>query len=75
MRLAPKPLKGPNGIYFDCSNQGMVRYGMDQIRRAYNFHNLYRNGVAGQGTTIVIIDVYDAPDLASDLAAFEPPSI
>jgi subtilase family serine protease len=44
-----------------------------QIRHAYGFDQIAFNGVPGDGRnqTIAIIDAYDEPNIASDLAAFD----
>ena len=44
-----------------------------QIRAAYGFNNLSFGGTAadGSGQTIAIIDAYNDPNIASDLAAFD----
>ncbi len=43
-----------------------------QIRQAYGINNISFNGVAGDGTgtTIAIVDAYNAPNIVSDVAAF-----
>ena len=57
-------------------------YGPDAIRKAYGISQLIAAGITGTGQTIVIIDAYGSPTLASDLAAFDalfglpaPPSL
>jgi subtilase family serine protease len=42
-----------------------------QIQRAYNLPALYRQGVTGQGTTIVIVDSFGSPTIRPDLATFD----
>jgi subtilase family serine protease len=44
-----------------------------QIRQAYGFNNVTFGSIQGDGTgqTIAIIDAYDDPNIASDLAAFD----
>ncbi|HTW01352.1 MAG TPA: S53 family peptidase [Streptosporangiaceae bacterium] len=53
-----------------------------QIQQAYNLSPLYREGVTGQGQTIVIVDSFGSPTVRHDLAAFDraaglpaPPSL
>src|SRR5262249_21361675 len=55
-----------------------------QIRHAYGFDQISFNGVPGdgRGQTIAIIDAYDQPNIAGDLATFDstfciaaPPSL
>ena len=60
---------GPHAGVFGCqapgSNPGCL--GPAQVRRAYN---IPRN-LTGRGETIVIIDAFGNPDIASDLAGFD----
>jgi hypothetical protein len=48
-------------------------YTPDQIRTAYGISSITVNGHAGNGSgqTIAIIDPYDDPDIAADLATFD----
>ena len=57
-------------------------YNPAQIQRAYNLPALYSRGITGKGATIVIIDPYGSPTMASDLRNFDstegvpdPPSL
>jgi subtilase family serine protease len=57
-------------------------YNPVQIQRAYNLPALYSRGITGKGATIVIIDPYGSPTIASDLRTFDrtenvpnPPSL
>jgi len=57
-------------------------YGPTQIEQAYGTPELYAKGVEGQGQTIVIVDSFGSPTIASDLAVFDkayglpaPPSL
>jgi subtilase family serine protease len=61
--LHVQPLAGP----------GYSVYTPQQIRHAYGFDAISFNGVTGDGTgqTIAIVDAYDAPYIASDLATFD----
>ena len=45
--------------------------GPDQIRTAYGFQSLLNQGIDGTGRTIVIIDAYGSPTLASDTSLFD----
>ncbi|GCF06566.1 S53 family peptidase [Dictyobacter arantiisoli] len=45
-------------------------YGVQQIYTAYSIAPLLQQGITGKGRTIVILDAYQAPDLAKDMAAF-----
>src|SRR5579862_5960547 len=48
-------------------------YSPAQVLHAYGFDKISFSGVAGDGTgqTIAIVDAYDDPNIASDLAAFD----
>jgi len=46
-------------------------YDPSQIQAAYNLQPLYRQGVTGKGQTIVIVDSFGSPTIASDLATFD----
>jgi subtilase family serine protease len=57
-------------------------YNPDQVQQAYNLPGLYSRGVTGKGRTIVIVDVFGSPTIASDLRTFDsqegvpnPPSL
>jgi len=57
-------------------------YEPGQIQAAYNLEPLYQAGVTGRGQTIVIVDSFGSPTIASDLATFDktfslpaPPSL
>jgi subtilase family serine protease len=67
---AGKP--GPGGG-FPCQspNYKHICYGPSQIRNAYNVSALLDAGVNGRGRTIAIIDAYQNPTMASDLASFD----
>jgi subtilase family serine protease len=42
-----------------------------QVEQAYNLGPLYRNGVSGQGSTIVIVDSFGSPTIRQDLSFFD----
>ncbi len=42
-----------------------------QIQRAYNLAPLFSRGIEGQGETIVIVDAFGSPSIASDLQTFD----
>jgi subtilase family serine protease len=46
-------------------------YGPIQIEEAYGTPKLYAKGIEGQGQTIVIVDSFGSPTIASDLAVFD----
>ncbi len=57
-------------------------YSPAQIQQAYHLPALYSHGVTGKGATIVIVDPYGSPTIASDLRHFDsvegvpgPPSL
>jgi subtilase family serine protease len=66
-----------------CEAQlGIACYTPDQIRAAFNTTPLYSKGITGKGETIVIVDSYGSPTIASDLKTFDqtfgypaPPSL
>jgi subtilase family serine protease len=61
----------PDGLVrFRCQLQ-LRCYGPDQIRAAYDIQPVIDSGITGAGRTIVIIDAFSSPTIASDLAAFD----
>ena len=57
-------------------------YNPVQIQQAYNLPSLYARSITGKGATIVIVDPYGSPTIASDLRDFDsaesvpnPPSL
>ena len=57
-------------------------YEAGQIQQAYNLAPLFRHGVNGKGTTIVIVDSFGSPTIGHDLGVFDktfglpaPPSL
>jgi len=46
-------------------------YGPTQMRNAYSIQPLIDNGLDGSGRTITIIDAFQNPTMASDLASFD----
>jgi subtilase family serine protease len=55
---------------FDLS-QGLYCYGPAAIRAAYNVNDLLNSGFNGAGQTIVILDAFGSPFIASDLKLFD----
>jgi subtilase family serine protease len=56
----------------ECEAQFQVAcYEPTQIQQAYNLPVLYARGVTGKGATIVIVDSFGSPTIASDLATFD----
>ena len=66
-----------NAAQFTCQgrpidgSQGIVCYDPSQIQQAYGVKPLLDNGNDGTGRTIVIVDAYQNPYIASDLASFD----
>jgi subtilase family serine protease len=46
-------------------------YGPSQIRNAYNIQPLLNMGITGKGSTIVILDAFQAPNIQNDLTNFD----
>ena len=62
-----------NGEVAPLNTASPTGYTPAQIRAAYGFSNVSFGSVAanGTGTTIAIVDAYDDPNIANDLAAFD----
>jgi subtilase family serine protease len=61
---------------------GIACYQAFQLQRAYHLAPLFSRGIAGRGETIVIVDAFGSPSIASDLQTFDvemglpnPPSL
>jgi len=50
---------------------GIACYEAFQLQRAYNLAPLFSHGIEGQGQTIVIVDAFGSPTIASDLKTFD----
>lgn len=69
--------------YADCeANFNGPCYGPNQIEQAYGTPALYARGIEGQGQTIVVVESFGSPTIASDLVTFDktyglpnPPSL
>src|SRR5882724_8752010 len=46
-------------------------YNPAQLQQAYGLNALYSRGITGKGATIVIVEPYGSPTIASDLRAFD----
>jgi subtilase family serine protease len=72
----PAGAKAPN-VSFGCQtrpmdgSQGPRCYQPAQIQNAYNITPLLNRGINGAGRTIVIVDAYGSPTIASDLQTFD----
>jgi len=53
------------------SDFGIACYQAFQIQKAYNLAPLFSRGIEGQGETIVIVDAFGSPSIASDLQTFD----
>jgi subtilase family serine protease len=67
----------PNAAQFTCQgrpidgSKGIVCYDPSQIQQAYGVKPLLDKGKDGTGRTIVIVDAYQNPYIAADLATFD----
>ena len=56
----------------DCqATFGISCYTPLQYYRAYDLNPLYRRGITGRGRTIVIVDSFGSPTIASDIKTFD----
>jgi subtilase family serine protease len=53
------------------TNYGIACYQPSQLQRAYNLEPLFSKGIEGRGETIVIVDAFGSPSIASDLKTFD----
>ena len=53
------------------SDFGIACYEPFQLQQAYNLAPLFSEGIEGQGETIVIVDAFGSPSIASDLQTFD----
>ena len=72
LKAPATPLANPTGtVRFSCQLTVPAGcYGPDQMRTAYNVQSLLDRGYTGAGKTIVIIDAYGSPTLATDVVNF-----
>ncbi|HKD95766.1 MAG TPA: S53 family peptidase [Gaiellaceae bacterium] len=67
----------PSSHTFSCQglpidgSQGPRCYQASQIQQAYGYSGLLSSGIDGRGETIVIIDAFSSPTIASDLEDFD----
>jgi subtilase family serine protease len=53
------------------SDFGIACYEPFQLQRAYDLAPLFSRGIEGRGETIVIVDAFGSPSIASDLQTFD----
>jgi subtilase family serine protease len=53
------------------TDYGIACYQPFQFQKAYNLAPLFSRGIEGQGETIVIVDAFGSPSIASDLQTFD----
>jgi subtilase family serine protease len=70
IKLAGKMSQPPTTA--QCEKKfGIACYQAFQLQRAYNLAPLFSRGIEGQGQTIVIVDAFGSPSIASDLHTFD----
>lgn len=71
----PRPVQiTPLAAKVGCQNirPGRLQcYSPQQIYTAYGFDKVFAKGITGKGRTIVIVDAFQSPTIASDLASFD----
>jgi subtilase family serine protease len=70
IRGAGKMSQPPTTAYCEA-HYGVACYEAFQIQRAYNLAPLFSKGINGRGETIVIVDAFGSPSIASDLRTFD----
>jgi subtilase family serine protease len=53
------------------TDYGIACYQAFQLQRAYDLAPLFSKGIEGKGETIVIVDAFGSPSIASDLQTFD----
>jgi subtilase family serine protease len=79
----PQRESGGPSTTADCEQSLQIAcYNPAQLQQAYGLTALYSRGITGKGATIVIVEPYGSPTIASDLRAFDtaesvpnPPSL
>ncbi|HTY97609.1 MAG TPA: S53 family peptidase [Solirubrobacteraceae bacterium] len=69
--LAAGNMKQPPTTAQCESTFGIACYQAFQLEQAYNESPLFSRGIEGQGETIVIVDAFGSPSIASDLQTFD----
>lgn len=67
----PHRFAQPPTTAFCQANFGIACYQPSQMQQAYDMHPLYNAGLTGRGKTIVLVDSFGSPTIASDLATFD----
>jgi subtilase family serine protease len=52
-------------------SEGIACYQVFQLQKAYNLQPLFNRGINGKGETIVVVDAFGSPSIASDLKTFD----
>jgi subtilase family serine protease len=67
-----------SNLHFSCQNRHLddpsnkpACYSPQSIQAAYGFDKLLSHGITGKGRTIVIVDAFQSPTIAQDLASFD----
>lgn len=61
---------GINTATYTGQTYGGCAYQPSELATAYNFNALFSQGLTGAGQTVVIVDAFGSPTLASDVALF-----
>ena len=69
--LAAGEMKQPPTTAQCESDFGIACYQAFQLQKAYDLAPLFNKGIEGQGETIVIVDAFGSPSIASDLATYD----
>jgi subtilase family serine protease len=70
IKVAGKMSQPPTTAYCEA-HYGIACYQPFQLQRAYNLAPLFSRGIEGRGETIVIVDAFGSPSIASDLQTFD----
>jgi subtilase family serine protease len=68
--LADHLAQPPTTAYCE-ETMGVACYQAFQLQRAYDLARLFSRGIDGRGETIVIVDAFGSPSIASDLQTFD----
>jgi subtilase family serine protease len=69
--LAAGDMKQPPTTAQCETDFGIACYQAFQLQKAYDLSPLYAKGIEGQGETIVIVDAFGSPSIASDLQTYD----